>query len=55
MIFLSESGNKVVSRDDELARRIGLDIQADKDLPDIILADLGPIHPLLARPGTCSR
>ena len=37
VVFLSESGNKVVARDDELARSIGLAIQADKNLPDTIL------------------
>jgi len=47
VIFLSESRNKVVSRDDDLAKAIGLKINADKNLPDIILADLGPKHPLL--------
>ena len=47
VVFLSESGNKVVSRDDELARSIGLTIQADKNLPDVILVDLQPSHPLL--------
>lgn len=47
VVFLSESGNKVVARDDELARSIGLAIQADKNLPDAILVDLGPAHPLL--------
>jgi hypothetical protein len=47
VVFLSESGNKVVARDDELARSIGLSIQADKNLPDTILVDLGPAHPLL--------
>lgn len=47
VLFLSESGNKVVARDDELARSIGLTIQADKNLPDTILVDLGPTHPLL--------
>jgi hypothetical protein len=47
VIFVSESGNKVVARDDALAKSIGLNIQADKDLPDTILADLGPKHPLL--------
>jgi hypothetical protein len=47
VVFLSESGNKVVARDDELARSIGLTIQADKNLPDTILVDLGPAHPLL--------
>jgi hypothetical protein len=47
VLFVSESGNKVVSRDDDLARSIGLDIKADKNLPDTILVDLGPAHPLL--------
>ena len=47
VLFLSESGNKVIARDDELARSIGLDIKPDKNLPDIILVDLGPEHPRL--------
>jgi BsuBI/PstI restriction endonuclease domain/BsuBI/PstI restriction endonuclease HTH domain len=47
VLFVSESGNKVVARDDDLARSIGLNIQADKNLPDTILVDLGPVHPLL--------
>jgi hypothetical protein len=47
VIWLSESGNKVVSSDDELARSIGIDIQADRSLPDIILVDLGPAEPVL--------
>lgn len=47
VIFLSESGNKVVARDDELAKAIGLSIPADKSLPDIVLVDLGPEHPML--------
>lgn len=47
VISLSESGNKVVARDDELAKAIGLTIPADKSLPDIVLVDLGPTHPLL--------
>jgi hypothetical protein len=47
VIFLSESRDKVVARDDELAQAIGLQIQADRNLPDIVLADLGPTHPLL--------
>jgi hypothetical protein len=47
ILFVSESGNKVVSRDDDLAKSIGLTIKADKDLPDIILVDLAPEHPLL--------
>jgi hypothetical protein len=47
VVFLSESANKIVTRDDQLARRIGLRIEADRNLPDIILVDLGPAHPLL--------
>lgn len=47
VLFVSESGNKVVARDEDLARRIGLNIQADKNLPDTILVDLEPAHPLL--------
>lgn len=47
VIFLSESGNKVVERDDALAKAIGLTIPANRFLPDILLVDLGPQHPLL--------
>lgn len=47
LISLSESKDKVIARDETLAKSIGLNIQADKNLPDIILADLGPKHPLL--------
>lgn len=47
VLWISESGNKVVQRDDKLAAAIGLKIEADKNLPDMILADLGPADPLL--------
>jgi hypothetical protein len=47
VVLLSESRNKVVARDDELARAIGLEISADRVLPDIILVDLAPDTPLL--------
>lgn len=47
VLWLSESGNKVVARDDKLAQSIGLKIEADKNLPDIILVDLSPQEPLL--------
>ena len=47
VLFVSESGNKVVARDDSLARKIGLEIKSDKNLPDIILVDLGPTNPLI--------
>jgi BsuBI/PstI restriction endonuclease domain/BsuBI/PstI restriction endonuclease HTH domain len=41
VLSLSESGAKVVHRDDDLAKRLGLKIPADRNLPDIILIDLG--------------
>ena len=47
VIWLSESRNKVVARDDRLAREIGLTIRPDRNLPDLILVDLGPVEPLL--------
>ena len=47
VLWLSESGNKIVARDDELATEIGLKIQPDRDLPDMILADLGPADPVI--------
>jgi len=45
VIWISESGNKVIARDDVLAREIGIDISPQKALPDIILADVA--DPLL--------
>lgn len=47
VIFLSESGNRVVARDEQLATAIGLKILPDRLLPDVVLADLGPAEPLL--------
>ncbi|MBO9102290.1 MULTISPECIES: BsuBI/PstI family type II restriction endonuclease [Rhizobium] len=47
VLWLSESGNKVVAKDDKLASAIGLKIEADKNLPDLILVDLSGAHPLL--------
>lgn len=41
VLWLSESGNKVVTRDETLANQLGLKIDASKALPDIILVDLG--------------
>jgi hypothetical protein len=46
VVWLSESRNKVTHSDDQLAKKLGLRIQADKNLPDAILADVGPQHPL---------
>ena len=47
VIWLSESRNQVVARDDDLAQDIGLTIEPDRNLPDLILVDLGPAEPLL--------
>ena len=47
VLSISESATKVIARDEALAKAIGLNIQIDKNLPDVILADLGPAHPLL--------
>lgn len=41
VLWLSESGNKVVARDERLARALGIEIDPSKSLPDIILVDLG--------------
>lgn len=41
VLWLSESSNKVVARDDELAKKVGINIQAEKNLPDIILVETG--------------
>ncbi len=47
VIWLSESRNQVVARDDDLARAIGLRIESDRNLPDAILVDLGSDGPVL--------
>ena len=47
ILWLSESGNKILHRDDRLASAIGLRIEPDRNLPDMILVDLGPQAPLL--------
>lgn len=41
VLWLSESGNKVVARDEHLADVLGISIDAGKALPDVILVDLG--------------
>ena len=41
VLWISESGAKIVARDDELAAQLKLKIAADRNLPDIILVDLG--------------
>lgn len=47
VLWLSESSNKVAMQDLRMALTIGLDIEAEKNLPDLILVDLGPKHPLI--------
>lgn len=47
VLWLSESGNKVVQRDDSLAKAIGLNIDASRNLPDIILVDVASSATLL--------
>lgn len=47
VVLLSESQQKVVARDEGLARELGLSISPDRLLPDAILVDLGPPEPLL--------
>lgn len=47
VLWISESGNKVVQRDDALARDLGLRIETDRVLPDLILVDLAPADPLV--------
>lgn len=44
VLWLSESGNKVVARDEALAKALRLKIDSSKALPDIILIDLGDSH-----------
>jgi len=41
VLWVSESGAKIVARDDQLAAQLGLKISAERNLPDIILVDLG--------------
>ncbi|MEN5308867.1 BsuBI/PstI family type II restriction endonuclease [Chryseobacterium cucumeris] len=47
VLWLSTSDAKVTFVDNVIAKAIGLEIEADKNLPDLILADLGTPNPLL--------
>jgi hypothetical protein len=47
VLWISESGNKVIQRDDDLAQSLGLKIETDKLLPDTILVDLAPAEPVV--------
>ena len=46
VLWISESGRKVIQRDDQLAKSLNLTIKSDKLLPDTILVDLRPSEPL---------
>jgi hypothetical protein len=45
VLWISESKEKVVERDDRLATALGLQIASDRNLPDVILVDLGDGDP----------
>jgi hypothetical protein len=47
LVFLSESGDKVVVRDEALAHSMGLRLDYSRNLPDIILVDAHPQSPKL--------
>ncbi len=47
VVFISESANKAVVEDYELAVSLGMRIQRDRNLPDIIMADIGAREPLV--------
>jgi hypothetical protein len=47
LVFLSESGKKIISQDISLTQALGINIEQDRTLPDIILADLGAQPPIL--------
>lgn len=47
VIFLSESSDQVVERDERLARSMGLKLDFQRNLPDIVLADVSSVAPKL--------
>jgi len=46
VLWVSESGKKIIQRDDELMRSLNIEIESDKLLPDTILVDLSAPEPL---------
>lgn len=46
VLWLSESAAKEDRRDSDLAKSLGINIESDKNLPDIILVDIGYEDPL---------
>jgi hypothetical protein len=47
ILWLSESAKRRSIRDDRIANAIGLKIDASRNLPDLILADLRPADPII--------
>ncbi len=47
VVFVSESGNKIILDDYELSRSLGIVVRPDRNLPDVILADIAPQRPLI--------
>lgn len=47
IVWLSESRSQVIASDEALARDIGLRLQSDRLLPDMIIVDLGEGEPLV--------
>ena len=47
VLLVSESEKKIVARDESLAASIGLKLATDRDLPDIVLVDIGASPPTL--------
>ena len=47
VVIVSESARKLVVRDDELCRALGIDLDVRATLPDLVLADVGLRQPLL--------
>lgn len=47
VVLLSESREKIVARDEVLVALLRLELETDRNLPDVLLVDLGPREPLI--------
>lgn len=47
VVYLADGRRRVVARNEEVAREIGLEFPPERLLPDLLLADLAPREPLL--------
>jgi hypothetical protein len=47
VVHLADGRRRVVARDEEIAREIGITFPPDRLLPDALIVDLAPEHPLL--------